>query len=54
MKLEGFLVKSDEGQYLARIYGDTTGYRLVRFPSCSLGLYFYILTWLRDQNIDIR
>lgn len=47
------LVKDDRGDILAILYYNGESYQIIREPSCSLGTFFYILSYLRDQDLDV-
>lgn len=49
--LHGYVVKDEKGTLLANLYTDRDGsVRVVRYPACSLGTYFYILCELLERG----
>lgn len=54
VNVNGCIVKDENGEPLATIREE--GGRLVvsRYASCSLGLYFYILSYLSDLGFEIK
>ena len=52
----GAVVKDEKGMLLANLYwNDFEGkVRVVRYPSCSIGMYFHILSLLLDLGYDVK
>lgn len=47
--MKNIVIKDERGFVLAILYPDGTGrYRILRQPPCSIGTYFWILTYLMD------
>ena len=54
--LHGCVVKSESGMLLANLYRDRDDgrIRVVRYPSCSIGMYFFILSYLMDLGYEVK
>lgn len=54
--LHGCVVRGENGILLANLYVDRQDgrIRVVRYPSCSLGMYFYILSLLLDLGYEVK
>lgn len=52
----GGVVKDEKGMLLANLYrSDIDGrIRVVRYPSCSIGMYFHILSLLLDLGYEVK
>lgn len=48
------LVKDENGIALARLHEEGESIRVERFASCSIGMYFYILRYLRDLGWNVK
>lgn len=51
--MKKILVKDENGFLLAVLYYNGSTYQVVREPMCSLGTFFYILSYLQEQDIPI-
>lgn len=51
--INGCIVKDDAGVAMATIWETENGLVVERFPACSLGMYFYILGYLRELGFEI-
>lgn len=51
-----WVVKGKDDILLANLYMDRHDgrIRVVRYPSCSLGMYFYILSLLLDLGYEVK
>ena len=47
-------VKDEDGIVLADLYENGRSIVVVRTPACSLGMYFYILDYLREIGFDAK
>lgn len=55
LNLHGCEVKDERGAVMARLYEDEDGkIRVIRTPSCSVGMYFFILDYLRALGVDAK
>ncbi len=54
--LHGCVVRGENDMLLANLYVDRRDgrIRVVRYPSCSLGMYFYILSLLLDLGYEVK
>ena len=52
----GWVVRGENDMLLANLYWDDNDgrIRVVRYPSCSLGMYFYILSLLLDLGYEVK
>jgi len=48
------VVKDENGVAIARLHEEKGFIRVERFASCSLGMYFYLLSYLRDLGWEVR
>ena len=51
--MNGCIVKDDAGVAMATVRETENGLVVERFPACSLGMYFYILGYLRELGFEI-
>lgn len=51
-----WVVKGKDDMLLANLYMDRRDgrIRVVRYPSCSIGMYFYILSYLIDLGYEVK
>lgn len=52
--LDGCIVRDENGTMLAKVDYDGRGYRVLKATACSVGTYFYILSYLRDLGFEVR
>lgn len=54
--LHGYIVRDSRGMLMANLYRDRNDgrIRVVRYPSCSIGMYFFILSYLMDLGYDVK
>ena len=54
--LHGCVVRGENDMLLANLYRDRNDgrIRVVRYPACSLGMYFYILSYLVDLGYEVK
>ena len=53
IKVNGCIVKDDDGRELARLEEVGRKVRVHRLPACSIGMYLYILTYLKGLGFTI-
>ena len=54
VNINGCVVKAENGEALATIREEDGLLVVTRTASCSLGLYFYILSYLSDLGFEIK
>lgn len=56
LNLHGCVVKDERGMLLANLYKDhySDRIRVVRNPSCSIGMYFHIMSLLLDLGYNVK
>lgn len=56
LNLHGCVVKDERGMLLANLYKDhySDRIRVVRYPSCSIGMYFHIMSLLLDLGYNVK
>lgn len=52
--MDGCVVKSHTGQALAKLTEDGEFLIVNRLPTCSIGMYFYILCYLKELGFNVR
>lgn len=52
MSVDGCVIKDEAGMVLATLKENEGRVEVIRSPRCSLGLYFYILSYLRDLGYE--
>lgn len=53
LNMDGCVVKDDRGVVIAALREVDGALAVDRLPSCSLGMYFYILSYLRELGFEI-
>ena len=53
IKVNGCIVRDEEGNSLARLEEVDRRVRVHKLPACSIGMYLYILTYLKELGFKI-
>lgn len=48
------IIKDEKGTPLAKVFEDGKRLRVFRTPQCSIGMYFLILSFLRDLGYEVQ
>ena len=49
-----YIIKDEGGDVLARVYFNGAKYQVFRHPACSIGTFFYIISYLEEQGFDLQ
>lgn len=52
--MDGCLVKNAQGVPMARLSEEGDLIIVKRLPACSLGFYFYILSYLKELGFEVK
>lgn len=54
LDINNCVIRDEDGNALAHLMEDNGVVVVMRDPACSLGMYFYILGYLRELGFDVR
>jgi len=54
INLDNCIIKDEDGRPLAKISEKGDKLLVTRLPDCSIGMYFYILRYLKDLGWDVE
>lgn len=54
LNMDGCVVKDDRGVVVATLREVSGALAVDRLPACSLGMYFYILGYLRELGFEVH
>ena len=53
MNMEGCVVRDESGVALAILH-EVDGFVIVKTTACTIGMYLYIVSFLRDFGFDVK